>query len=401
MKWQFYRLAGSLFFTCLLLFWSFGEWVDAYEARQDSYTLSATQLFNDAVPAREAIPAAQLQLPAELTDELRQGQVIALQSSNSDWYYYKAVGQADLLWRFGPFNAPSDDSHDATLILLMFYTCLMLASAAMLYPLFRDLHHLQQKAGVFMAAPSQMQQTIAKHSPIYPLARDFVDAGNQLVRWVELHQFLSRAISHDVRTPLSRMRFALELCQDDMPQHYWQRLQTDVQQIEQLVTNYLNFARFEQHRQPPAWQYTELSAFAAQLQQQFKWLPSEVSLQLVIGEGFAWLEPTALQIACQNLLSNALRYARKQVRCSLYCDKQWLHLQIDDDGVGFPEGIQPEAFYQLDNSSSNGFGLGLYIVSQVVAWQQGHFYIRRSTLLGGACVELTLPMEPTEPPAQR
>lgn len=366
MKWQFYRLAGSFFFACLLLFWSFGELVDAYEASQDSYTLSATQLFSQQVPTRQTIPRSQLQLPAALQAELAAGQVIALQSANQDWFYYHQAAQPEWLWRFGPFPAPQEDDRDSILILMMFYACLMLASAAMLYPLFRDLHQLQQQAGVFMAAPTQMQQQISKHSPIYPLARDFVDAGNQLVRWYELHQFLSRAISHDVRTPLSRMRFALELCEDDMPAEYWQRLQTDVQQIEQLVSNYLNFARLEQFRHNKPLQPTELSLFAEQLKQQFQWSSNDVSLQFVVGSGVVWLDATALQIACLNLLSNAMRYAKQQVRCSLSCEQSQLQLRVEDDGDGFPEGVTPQAFQQFDQQQGSGYGLGLYIVNQVV-----------------------------------
>lgn len=392
MKWQFYRLAGSLFLTCLLLFWSFGELVDAYDAQQDSYTLSASQLFADSTPTRELVAANSLQLPAELAAELASGQIVALQSSNSHWYYYKQATPTQQLWRFGPFAAPAAENNQRLLILMMFYACLMLASAGMLYPLFRDLHHLQQKAGVFMQSPTQMQQSIAKHSPIYPLARDFVDAGNQLVRWYELHQFLSRAISHDVRTPLSRMRFALELCEDQIPAQYLQRLQTDVHQIEQLVSNYLNFARLEQLRQPAALQYMELSAFAAQVQQQFNWQPSEVSLQFVVGDGFAWLEPFSLEIAWQNLVSNAFRFAEKEVRCNLSTDNSCLVLSVEDDGPGFAQELSFSAFEPHNQASSTGFGLGLYIVNQVVSWHHGRMEIGRSTALGGALVTIRVPL---------
>lgn len=395
MKWQFYRLAGSFFFACVLLFWSFGELVDAYEASQDSYTLSATQLFSDKTPTRQTIPRDQLQLPAALNDELRAGRVVALQSANADWFYYRQTSQPDQLYRVGPFPAPADDNRDSMLILLMFYACLMLASAAMLYPLFRDLHRLQQQAGVFMAAPAQMQQQISKHSSIYPLARDFVAAGNQLVRWFELHQFLSRAISHDVRTPLSRMRFALELCEDDMPAQYWQRLQTDVHQIEQLVTNYLNFARLEQQRQPANLQYIELSAFAAHVQQQFNWQASDISLQFAVGDGFAWLDPFSVEIAWQNLVVNAVRFAKKQVHCRLSTHDGRLEFSVEDDGPGFAEDFDITEFSAPHEPSTSGYGLGLYIVKHVVSWHHGHIHIDRSPTLGGARVLIALPMTHT------
>lgn len=392
MKWQFYRLAGTLFLSCLLLFWSFGELVDAYDAQQDSYTLSASQLFAEQQPTRELITSEQLQLPPEVLQELTNGHIVALQSANADWFYYKNSPEQGLLWRFGPFTAPADENNTRIYILLLFYACLMLAAAAMLYPLFRDLQHLQHKAGLFMANPKQMEPSIPKHSPIYPLARDFVDAGNQLVRWYELHQFLSRAISHDVRTPLSRMRFALELCQDEMPSPYWQRLETDIQQIEQLVNNYLNFARLEQLRQPTTKQYIELSVFASQVQQQFNWRPSEISLQFEVGEGFVWLEPFSLEIVWQNLLSNAFRFAAKEVRCSFFTNGDTLKLLVEDDGPGFDSQVNIQAFEPQSAPSATGFGLGLYIIKQVVGWHAGTFTISRSPSLGGALVQIELPL---------
>ncbi|HAT41041.1 MAG TPA: hypothetical protein DCS87_04850 [Rheinheimera sp.] len=69
-------------------------------------------------------------------------------------------------------------------------------------------------------------------------------------------------------------------------------------------------------------------------------------------------------------------------------------LVIEDDGAGFPEGISPKAFSQFDSSASTGFGLGLYIVNQVVAWHQGQMQIGRSHVLGGAAVTLVLPAAP-------
>lgn len=69
-------------------------------------------------------------------------------------------------------------------------------------------------------------------------------------------------------------------------------------------------------------------------------------------------------------------------------------LVIEDDGAGFPDGISPKAFSQFDSSASTGFGLGLYIVNQVVAWHLGDGLVGRSHVLGGAAVTLVLPAAP-------
>lgn len=395
MKQQFYRWFGSLLLSGTLLFWAFGALVDHYEQQQSHYRLPIEQFFQAGGVQAKAVPAKQIQLPEELQQRLAAGETIGIERSDGQWLYYRQTeSEPSHLWQLGPLPSPDQEESQPALILLAFYSCLVLLGLALLYPLFRDLQRLQQQAAQFMAEPAPMTQAIGRHSAIYPLAQDFVAAGNQLVHWLELHQFLSRTIAHEVRTPLSRMKFALELCQDQMPSQYQQRLSQDVQQIEQLVSNYLTFARLEQHQQRLPLERHAMLALSQKLQQQFQWHQSQeakVKLQFDVADVQADCDPMALEIAWQNLLLNALRYAKYQVLTRVFIQDNQLWLTVEDDGEGFQADANPQAFERFGEQQANGFGLGLYIVKQVATWHQAELTIDRSALLGGARVVLKLP----------
>jgi two-component system sensor kinase ParS len=111
----------------------------------------------------------------------------------------------------------------------------------------------------------------------------------------------------------------------------------------------------------------------------------------------AWMEPRLMELALNNLLANALRYAKAQVRVSIARDGATHRLTVEDDGEGIPEGDRAavfRAFARLDtsrNRETGGFGLGLAIVARIAALHRGRVIADSSPELGGARLALEWP----------
>lgn len=392
MKQQFYRLFAFLLLSCALVIWSFSQLVSLMYPEHETYVVNIEQLLNPehVLPTRSLIPRQQLALPKPLTELLAQGKTIALQHDDQSLFYYRATDDSELLLRFGPVTPATANDDLMPVVALALYACLALMAILLLWPVFRDLQQLQKRALQFGDNPRRLELTLAKTSAIYPLANAFNTVANQIVELVDAHKSLSKTISHEVRTPLARMRFALELAEHQIPAQYRHQLHADLDEIEQLATNYLNFAKLEYLRRDNNFPAVDLASFNAELAQRFGLYQPQFSLSFNHQGEQAHFDRAALLIAAQNLISNALRFANKRISVLIVADAEGWYLQVDDDGPGFNQ-IKPDVLHAFSRQQDDdqGFGLGLYIVGQIARWHQARVLVQQSTTLGGAAVTLT------------
>ncbi len=140
-------------------------------------------------------------------------------------------------------------------------------------------------------------------------------------------------------------------------------------------------------------QRLQLAALVRGVVAQFAPLPMPIQ-QMLSPAGLVNVNRHMLELALRNLLGNALRYARRQIRIASTVNDGWLCLQVEDDGPGIaPElrGQVLQPYVRLDPGSP-GFGLGLALV-QVVADKHGGQVEVTDSELGGACIRLHLPLE--------
>ena len=394
MKFQFYRLYALLILSSALIIWSFSEIHTAMQQGDESYQIDVNNVFSglidEAQPATiTRITADNLALPTDLIHKLDQGETIALTLSNQQTYYYRQGITPDEIIAFGPVTPSSRASVPREFIIFALYASLGCLALLLIWPLFRDLSKLQRTAIDFGGQPRKMPQVINKRSAIYPLARVYHEVTIQIVDFLQMHKELSRTISHEVRTPLARMRFALQLSKDQLDEKYWRRLNADIDEIEQLASNYLSFAKLE-HRETRL-QKVEISPqqFLKQLQDKFSLYQHKIIIDFDANNIPAYIDTQSMTIATQNLIMNALRFANSQINVSFHCDGQRCEIKVEDDGPGFEgKGKQLLAAFarDKDQSDSSGYGLGLYIVRKVAIWHQGSLTLQPSSFLGGACL---------------
>ncbi|WP_114964407.1 ATP-binding protein [Alkalilacustris brevis] len=220
----------------------------------------------------------------------------------------------------------------------------------------------------------------------------FLEMRGRLERQIEQRTLMLSAVSHDLRTPLTRLRLGLALQPGD-PEA--KAMLADIDEMERLVDMFLAYARGDAVADPVLADPVALVRGAVETAHR---AGQEVRLVDVRGEGAEMpMRPQLLARALDNLIGNATRYgSRAEIGVALLPDA--LHITVEDDGPGIPEGQRGDAlkpFIRLDSArnqnSGAGVGLGLAIVADAVRGHGGRLTLGESTRLGGLKAEIILP----------
>jgi len=221
--------------------------------------------------------------------------------------------------------------------------------------------------------------------------RAFLDMRARIERQIEQRTLMLSGVSHDMRTPLTRLRLGLAMIDEDEAAP----LLRDVEDMQRLLDGFLDFARDAQEGEPVP---VAVMAFAAQVVEDMRRAGGEV--RLVAGEDTdaeVMLRVESMRRAMQNLIGNALRYGTR-AEVSVALTERALRIRVEDDGPGIPpdrfeEALRP--FTRLDPARNqdrgSGIGLGLSIVMDVARAHGGTLRPGQSPRLGGLMVDLVIP----------
>ena len=194
------------------------------------------------------------------------------------------------------------------------------------------------------------------------LARNFNTMADEIALVLANRTTLMAGISHDLRTPLTRMRLALALLPDDVEQSLVQRFERNLEAMDLLIGDALRFAQGTREE-------AQSLALAPYVREVLDTFEQELDFLCVINDDVMLdLAPNAFSRVLTNLVGNAIKYADR-VRVSL----DGSEVVVSDDGPGIPvseRGRVFQPFYRLEasrNVSTGGSGLGLAVVQQLSA----------------------------------
>jgi len=220
--------------------------------------------------------------------------------------------------------------------------------------------------------------------------RAFLDMRNRIERQIEQRTLMLSGVSHDLRTPLTRLRLGLSLLPQD---EETRALQADVAQMERMVEEFLSFARGDALEEMTE---SDPGALLTAAVERAVRSGAEVRLRGIDGLPPARMRPEAVERAVDNLIANALRYGTV-VEVSVQRLDRSLRIVVEDNGPGIPQERRDEAmlpFTRLDRSRDpnrgGGVGLGLSIAADIAISHGGVLRLGTSETLRGLKAELII-----------
>jgi two-component system OmpR family sensor kinase len=249
-----------------------------------------------------------------------------------------------------------------------------------------------------------------RHDEMADLAHSFDHMADRLQRLLQARERLLHDVSHEFRSPLTRIRLAAELARQNPERcaNSLDRIASDAERLGHMVNELLTLSRV-QFAQSKSETYFDLADLLADVVSdvRFEAHAANVTLDVVMPQqlrGGSELilngNSDLLRKAIENVLRNAVRFsaAGQSVTLSLNCPAEapgTLQIQISDRGPGVPsEALERifEPFERLEQSSSSGFGLGLAIARSAVRAHRGTIWAANRPE-GGLTVTLQLPLE--------
>jgi two-component system, OmpR family, sensor kinase len=339
-------------------------------------------------------------------DKLKAGKMAFMQAAAGDSWALKQLNDGRVL----AVKTVEPETQRGPLewtLTLLFYAAIALVIMIWIWPLTRDLRVLEKAAARFGDRNWRFDADIKPSSQIYPLARTFRKMAARIDGLIASHKDMSNAVSHEIKTPLARMQFEIESAQQarsaDQVENSLSNIKSDIAAIDDLVKATLNYAileRADMSLNIGAHDFTALVPAIAEFVRRDACPDIRVCVEVQGDAGNVNCDMHLLETVIKNLLYNAARYAKRDIRLTFAVQNALNRLTVEDDGPGIPDKDRHrvfESFVQLDNATGGkktGFGLGLAIVKRAIEWHKGEVAISESPL-GGASICATWPRQPT------
>ncbi|MDP3517898.1 MAG: ATP-binding protein [Pseudohongiella sp.] len=368
-----------------LLLTESGTEPDAIAAR---FTLLSTQL-----EQALAMPVL-LYEPAEMGDQhalfetLGSGEIASFRDGQSREILYKVIDATGQVLALGPL--PDESSSLAfveTAVIISYYTLVALLLFLWIRPFYRDLSSLRHAASQFGRDDFHTRVSVAENSSIWPVAQSFNRMAERIQYLVTAHRDLTNAVAHELRTPLARFKFAMEMIpkiQDQARlQQHLNAMKTDVQELEGLIDEMLTYAKLSEDKLQLQLQTINLHAWLERqlIQYADSAIPVRLQWQPLDGEPEVRFNSDLMARALHNILRNCLRYAETEVVVICSIEKDKVSICISDDGPGIADEFHEsifEPFARLDTSrdrQSGGYGLGLAIARRILQRHKGSIHV--------------------------
>ncbi|MNZ52436.1 Sensor protein PfeS [compost metagenome] len=318
-------------------------------------------------------------------------------SADTDHTYlfvYRIPTRALEEWQHGSLLWPLSALGIALVILTVFSLWLTLSITGPLNRLRRAVHDLGQTT----YQQDSLARLAHRGDELGVLARDFNRMGARLQRLISSQRQLLRDVSHELRSPLARLRIALALAERAGPEErasMWPRLEQECDRLEALISEILALARLDADPGPTS--RIELLPLLERLRADAQLLAPDQHIQLQVTEGLGvegW--PDMLERALDNLLRNALRFnpSGQPLEVEARNTGEQVEIHIRDHGPGASEehlAQLGEPFFRAPNQSSPGHGLGLAIARRAIERHNGRLRLANHPD-GGFVASVELPV---------
>lgn len=224
-------------------------------------------------------------------------------------------------------------------------------------------------------------------------ANAFLNMKARISRHIKQRTEMLAGISHDLRTPLTRMKLEIEMIKEKYNDENISELSHDIEDMERMVSSYINFVRADEEEET---EIIELEDFLEEIVKKYKAQGFGITLNAEDDISIAARE-RALRRAIINLIENAIKYA-SSAKITLKEDMNYANITIDDNGPGIDKEEREEVFKPFHrvessrNPDTGGTGLGLSIVKDIINGHGGSIVLDEVSDGKGLRVIIKLPL---------
>lgn len=300
-----------------------------------------------------------------------------------------AVGETVVT--LGRSTVSPSNPHQLLVLMVIFGFLMTLIAFMFLRNQMRPIKRLARASEAF-GKGQNVELAVSGATEVRSAANAFIDMRSRIIRQIEQRTLMLSSISHDLKTPLTRLRIGLEFL-EKTPETT--ALIADVEEMNSMINEILEYARSEKLEE---FRQTDLVPFVTEIVEQQQKTGNAVELRTApsVKDLAVSLREQSVRRSLVNLLGNAVRHAGV-VRLSVDAQGDLLRFVVEDDGPGIPDGqteaaLQP--FTRLDTARNldahAGVGLGLAIAKDIAGSHRGELTLGASPELGGLRAEFAL-----------
>jgi two-component system sensor histidine kinase CpxA len=238
------------------------------------------------------------------------------------------------------------------------------------------------------------------------LARSFNQMAEQLENNITAHQRLLGDVSHELRSPLTRLQLAVALAEKNMgnnieQQKHLNRCETEVDRLDEMIADVLTLSRLEHNQTVFAADDVDLSTLVTQVVNDCQYFATSKGVTIALktqAHCVLLADNKLLSSAISNVVNNAVKYSPKGkvVMVELSQKNEQIMLSVSDQGPGVPNEMIAKLFTPFfrvadaRDRNSGGTGLGLAIAQQAIIFHHGEI-IAQNQESSGLKVIITLP----------
>ena len=219
----------------------------------------------------------------------------------------------------------------------------------------------------------------------------FLEMRNRIERHIEQRTMILSGVSHDLRTPLTRLKLGISLLDNDDKEP----LERDLEEMRLMLDEFLTFAKAQDNEQSN-FELLTVSSILDSLKDDYQRSNAKLQVANNITTGSYLMRPSLIRRALDNIIGNALRYGTL-ANLKVTIDNEHINFIVEDDGPGIPAEMRPEAlkpFSRLDPARNQdkgmGVGLGLPIASDIAQAHGGSLRLLKSDKYGGLRAEFKI-----------
>ena len=342
-----------------------------------------------------------LALPDVLLQQLSQEGRLLLETESYLLLYFFVKDHDEILTiKYPQVNKEHNSSSIGYVFTLFFYIALILLFLLWLYPLIRQLLTLRQTAKSFGEGDLSQRLVENRFSYIKDIEQEFNHMAQRIENLVADVKLLSNAVSHDLRTPLARIRFGIDTLQavdePELRRRFEDKISNNVDTMTELVETLLDYSRLDEVMISLANQQLNLKNIVSKSIKNK--INDTVSVELIAlnNDNMIVGDQRYISMLVNNLLQNAILYGRNKVQIEIINHRDTVELSISDNGAGIEASLQENIFKPFirgrhDSHVPKGHGIGLAVVKRVIDWHRGSIFVGRCSILLGAKFTIHLP----------